>query len=87
MKNLAIYKDSAASGLLSNDGIATTEKGTQVAKRINEAAHAASVWVTYYPGNKVRFEGWNNTLRTIPAKALKSLEAFEAWNLERIAKA
>ena len=87
MKNLSIHKDSAASGLLSNDGIATTEKGAQVARRINESAAVASVWVTYYPGNKVRFEGWNNTLRTIPAKALKSLENFEAWNLERITKA
>lgn len=88
MDNLVIYKGSEVSNfLISSDGITCKSAACPVLSEIKAAAKKSLVWITYYSNGRVRFEGRKNRLYNVPSKALQSLEAFKAWNLERIAKA
>jgi len=83
---LTVYKSSVCIPLLSSNGVTATDKATFAAVSIDIQARAKGVNITYLPGEKVSFTCIHKYIVKVPAKALKDLESFKAWNYERIDK-
>jgi len=84
MEYLTIFKDSPVTSLLSSDGITATSSAIIATNNIKQAAKDKSVFITYWHNGKVTFESIYTHTQKIPAKALRDLESFQAWNIDRI---
>ena len=84
MEILVVFKNSCCMPLLSSDGWSATSEAAATVREIKEAAKEKGVYITYLNGQKVVFTSIYTHTINVPAKALKSLEAFKNWNIERI---
>ena len=85
METIKIFKSSNVIAILSNDGLTATGNAIKVLNDIKNAAKELGVLITYFD-NSARFTYFYQHTVKVPANALKSLEAFKAWNCERMNK-
>lgn len=84
MKYLEVFKNSCAAGLLSANGLTCRPEAENAVNRIKDAAQNTGVIITFWNGEKVTFVSvYSHTLK-VPAKALKNLESFSAWTIDRV---
>lgn len=84
MEFIKVHNQAPAAALLSSDGISANDQAIKTINNIKAAAKEKGVFVTYWNGGKVTFTYIYSHTSKVPAKALKSLSDFEAWNVERI---
>lgn len=84
MEFIKVFNESPAAALLSSNGISANDQAIKTVNNIKAAAKEKSVFVTYWNDGKVTFTCIYSHTAKVPAKALKSLSAFETWNVERI---
>ena len=84
MELIKVFNQAPAAALLSSDGVCANDQAIKTVNNIKAAAKEKSVFVTYWNDGKVTFTSIYSHTSKVPAKALKSLSAFEAWNVERI---
>lgn len=86
MEIIKVFNGAPAAALLSSDGITATYQATKAINNIKAKAKAKGVDITYWNSGKVTFSCLYLHTIKVPAKALKSIADFEAWNIERIAR-
>lgn len=84
MELFKVFNESAAAALLSNDGISATDQAILTVNNIKKAAKEKQVFITYWNDDKVTFTSIYSHTSKVPAKALRDLASFQAWNVERI---
>ena len=84
MEVFVVFKNSVVSGLLSDNGLTCNDQTIRVINDIKAECKRYGVYVTYWNDNTVTFMNcYKNTVK-VPAKVLKSLDNFKAWNIDRI---
>ena len=84
MDFLTVYNQSQAAALLSSDGLTTTLSAQKVVDAIKEAAKLKGVYITFWNNQTVTFLSVYMHTVKVPTKALKSLESFKEWTIERL---
>ena len=84
MKQFEVFTKSPAASLLSSDGVTATAAAQKAVEAIKQAIKEKGMYVTFWSNSTASFTSIYSHTVKVPAKALKSLDAFQLWTIERI---